>query len=716
MLCTELPSAGSSARRSWRPIPANVSLFGLALGYLLPAATLSAPSVESADTNDSLSEIIVTARKVEEDVQDVPMSVQTLSADFLDEANLSRLFDLQFNVPGLVVNNHGGFGAGFSLRGVADQGGGDLSVTPHLNDVYLGTSGLAITRLFDLQRIEVLKGPQGTLYGRNSTGGSINFVTRQPQREFGADVELAFASFATTRLQGNVNLPFDKTALRLSAIASNGDGYIRNSVDQRRFGEDDFWGIRGALLFEPDDRLRVNVMAQRIIDDGASGELWLPNPEFLADPDDIHLTTVTLADPYLKVEADYAIVDIEVDFGRAALRAITGFARSESHNKDDCAGMPFLLGCVREIDPLLHRQWSQELQLASSGNDVVDWLVGANYYVAESSTRYYLLTPVVGPDPQNDSVRESDHTALAVFGQSTMHLTDRWSATLGLRFSRNESRVSAVGYGARDNPSPTTTENAWNNVSWRLDAAYAVDDDILLYASAATGFKSGGLTADILSDGEFESFDPEYLLAYEVGIKSRWLNHRLTLNSSMFVYLYDDMQVNTLVFVDGEFLNVTDNAAKARIDGLDATATLAMSDRLTLSAGLVWLPQREFIDYRNDLTGDTLSGNKLSRAPEWTVSTALEYAHPLREHGTFSLRIEHNSRSAFFYTKENSPIYAQDGFGLLNVFLRYEPDSTRWYAFATGRNLTDADYFTQVFLQSSPGYPATYEAGFGLRF
>ncbi|MDH4261375.1 MAG: TonB-dependent receptor, partial [Gammaproteobacteria bacterium] len=120
--------------------------------------------------------------------------------------------------------------------------------------------------------------------------------------------------------------------------------------------------------------------------------------------------------------------------------------------------------------------------------------------------------------------------------------------------------------------------------------------------------------------------------------------------------------------------------------------------------------------YLNDLTGDTLAGNKLSLAPEWTATAAVEYEQPLRDAGRLSLRVEYNYRSRFFYTKENDPLYAQDGFGLLNAFLRFEPTSGRWYVFASGRNLTDQDYFNQVFLQSTPGYPDTYEIGFGYRF
>ncbi len=162
------------------------SLILCTIGFLIPVTAFCQARPDSAAHAQMLDQVIVTARKVEESVQYVPMSVQVLSAEFLDEADLTSLYELQFNVPGLVVNNLGQNGAGFSLRGVADQGGGSLSVATHLDGVYLGNSSLAIARIFDLQRIEVLKGPQGTLYGRNATGGSINFITRSPVDEFSA--------------------------------------------------------------------------------------------------------------------------------------------------------------------------------------------------------------------------------------------------------------------------------------------------------------------------------------------------------------------------------------------------------------------------------------------------------------------------------------------------------------------------------------------------
>jgi len=687
------------------------------LALAAAAAVPSAPAFGQgppATSAAALEEVVVTARKTEESVQDVPMSVQVLGAELLDVTDPTHVFDLQYNVPGLVVNNVGLNGAGFSLRAVADQGGSSLSVASHMNGVYLGSSNLAIARMFDLERIEVLKGPQGTLYGRNATGGSINFIPRRPEAGFSADIEAAYGSFDTARLQGHVNVPFDRSALRLAWVASNGDGYIRNSVDDRRFAEQDFRGLRASWRFEPNDRLQFEAMAQHVEDDGAVGELWLPRPDFLAEPTDIHLTTVTLPNPFLETETDNVSVNVDVELGRATLHSITGYARNKVRDLDDCAGIPILAGCVRGVMPLRHEQLSQELRLASQGTGDVDWLVGVYFYDDDASRNYYQLTPVIDPEPTSNHVSTSAERTIAAFGQATWRPRDRWSITSGLRLNREDHRFATIGTGTEDSQTGVQSSKRWSNGSWRLDLAYAVRDEVLVYGGVSTGFKSGGIT--VQPGGVIDTFDPENLTAWEAGIKSRWLAERFTLNAAAFFYDFRDMQVNTSTITDSGLIFETDNAARAEIYGIDSEAMLQPNERLFFSAGVVWLPKREFVEYRNDRTGDTLSGNKLARAPEWTVTTAIGYEHPLADAGRFSARLEYNYRSGLFYTTDNNPLFAQDHFALVNLYLRFEPQDAKWYVFASGRNLGNEDYFNQVFLQSSPGFPDTYEAGFGYRF
>ena len=211
---------------------------------------------------------------------------------------------------------------------------------------------------------------------------------------------------------------------------------------------------------------------------------------------------------------------------------------------------------------------------------------------------------------------------------------------------------------------------------------------------------------------ELDGFGPEHLIAYEAGGKSQWLNGRLALNTAAFYYDFDDLQVSTVTFREGVHVA---NAARAELYGIDAEAILEISDRLTVSGGGIWMPKREFLQFI-DGSGEDLSGNQVVRAPEWAASAAIAYRQPLGDLGRLSARIEYAYRSSYFFTPNNDPANEQESFGLLNLLLEFESADNRWYAFASGRNLTNEDYFHQIFFQSSPGYPDAYEVGVGCRF
>jgi len=682
----------------------------IAVGLAAPVAVRAGITVDPAA---GLEEVIVTARKVRENVRDIPLSVQVVSGEQLEQAGISSLFHLQHQVPGLVLNTFGMFGAGFALRGVSDQGG------MHLNGVYLGSSHLALARMFDLDRIEVLKGPQGTLYGRNANGGSINFITRAPEYESSGALEGAFGSFDTARLQGHLNVPLGTAAMRLAFIGSNGDGLIRNTADDRRFGEADFWGLRGSLAFEPNARWRVDLTAQRVYDDGASAELWLPNPTYLPDPDNIHLTTVTLSDPYLRTENDFASLTARYDLGFASLGSITGYARNESNGLDDCQGLPFLTSCTRGVQPLIYEQWSQELQLASTAGNRIDWTAGVYYFAGESREHFFQLLPLWNPKPLFNTYSAADETAWAAYGHASLDLGGGWGVSGGLRFSYERNDVSKIGNGVNDPPEPVTAAGDWDHPSWRLDLEYAARDGVLYYAGLSTGFRSGGVTTQRLPDGRFDRYDPEDLLAFEAGVKSLWPTLGLFLDAAAFRYDFDNLQTVNRYFVGNELIVAIDNAAKAEVYGIDASAGLQVTEGLSLSGALVWLPKREYVEYVVNEGGTDLSGYELPRAPEWSAIASVTYRRPLADRGELICRVEYSYRSGFIFTHENLPPGArrsQEPYGLLNLHLRFEPERGNWYLFFSGNNLADTDYFQQVYIQAAPGYPNTYEVGAGFRF
>jgi iron complex outermembrane receptor protein len=673
---------------------------------------LAAPA--SADDGE-LEEIVVTARKIEEDVRRVPVSIQVLDSAFFDETDPSSLYTLQFDVPGLFVQNFGFFGARVGLRGVSDQGDGIQTVAAHLNGVYLGRSDLLLARLFDMERAEVLKGPQGTLYGRNATAGSINLLARAPREGTSAALEAAAGSFETLRAEGHVNAGNDRVAFRLAGTVSGGDGYIRNTVDDRRFAEEDYYGLRAALGWRPTGDLIVNLFAQRVEDDGAANDLWLPNKNYLPEPDDLHLTTVTDPDPYLDLRNDLAGAELRWDLGGAELVSVTGYAQSHTNARDDCAGNPMMTGCVRTLLPWTWEQWSQELRLASSGPSG-SWLAGLFLFDADEVTRYTLLIPGISPAvPVNDYRERSGLESWAVFGQATRDI-GRFGLTAGLRYTADSMDLERQGEGVFDSDTPVVAEDSWDDLSWRVGVDYELDEQLMLYASVATGYKSGGVFIAPSAPGTVvvNNYEPENLTAFEAGVKWLSADSRRAFSTGAFYYDIEDLQVQTITLVNGALANVVDNAAAARVAGLDVATEARLGERASLTAGLIWLAEREFVEFESD--GLSLAGNLLSRAPEWSASVSAAYRLPLGARGSLHARIDYAYRSGVFYTKENISSSSQGAFSLLDAFLRYESNDGRWYLFAAGRNLLDTGYFNQVFIQTAPGKPRHFEVGFGLTY
>jgi iron complex outermembrane recepter protein len=372
-----------------------------------------------------------------------------------------------------------------------------------------------------------------------------------------------------------------------------------------------------------------------------------------------------------------------------------------------------LQGCVRGVRPLRYDQRSQELRLESTADEMYRWLLGLFYFDADDTERFQFSVPGIAPVPINDYTATKDETAYAVFSDASRALGERWRANGGLRWSRDKEHVTKLGSGTAD-PMPSAAGDSWDEISWRLGLEFTPADRLLVYASASTGFKSGGVTTELLPNGEFDGYGPEALLAYEAGVSMTFPGRRSTLRASAFDYDFDDMQVRTIAVLESRVTSVIDNAAVARIRGLDLSATTRIADRLMFSGGLVWLPKREFVEFAT-ASGESLSGNKLSLAPEWSVSASIGYRAPLAAGGELSADIDYSYRSELFFSKENDAIAYQDGFGLLNLALRFDSRSAGWHVFALARNVLDTDHFNQVLIQSAPGYPARYEVGFGWR-
>lgn len=345
----------------------------------------------------------------------------------------------------------------------------------------------------------------------------------------------------------------------------------------------------------------------------------------------------------------------------------------------------------------------------------MEWIAGIFYLNGDETQA--LTYRVVSPVPINDSASTGDDTGYAVFGDATHALGEHWSLSGGLRFSRDKRQVTQVGTGTADAPAPRAAEDSWDDTSWRIGVEFSPSDTMLVFATASTGFKSGGITTNVLPNGEFDGYEPEELLAYEAGMNVALPGGRSTLRASAFDYDFADMQVLTIaLFGNNQVQAVIDNAAAASIYGLDLSSATRISDHLTLSGGLVWMPKREYREFISASSGASLAGNTISRAPEWSVSASVAYRISAGRLGELSTAVDYNYRTEFFFTKENIALLSQDSFGVLNLILSLEPPTQRWYVSMSARNVLDTEYFNQMQIQSAPGQPANYELKLGYRF
>ena len=241
--------------------------------------------------------------------------------------------------------------------------------------------------------------------------------------------------------------------------------------------------------------------------------------------------------------------------------------------------------------------------MGSSGDDG-DWLAGLFLFDGQGLIHYTLRVPGDAPRPINDYVSEWDSESWALFGQATRRIGDHWRVMAGLRYSDDSEGISHAGTGFADDPVPVLADDAWDNVSWRLNASWEPNDRWMFYGSVATGYKSGGFTGQRLDDGSLDDYGPENLLAWEFGGKWRSADSRNSLAASAFYYDFEDLQVQTIALVDGVPNPVVDNAARARIAGIDFAAETLLGEYWNLGVGVVWLPERDYVEYRDRSRGN----------------------------------------------------------------------------------------------------------------
>jgi iron complex outermembrane receptor protein len=692
-----------------------VSLAGLAL--------LLSPDSGVAQEGGTIEEIIVTSQKRQESLQEVPISIRAYTGEELEGLDLDEIMDLGVRTPNMAFSRAGGEaqiyirGIGTNIFGV----GVDPSVGVHVDGVYLGRTHMALGQFLDVERIEILRGPQGTLYGRNTTGGAINILSRGPTEELEGYVSGLIGSFSRKEVTAAVGGPLgDSAGFRLAARIAQDDGFTddldpagRNEID-----DNDISQLRGMIDFAPSDRVSVRLIADysdfdsgnraiRPLDNLGAAEALGSLP--LGDHDE----TRNNLDSFHVWDSSGLTADVEWDMSDdVTLNAIVAWREYDSDFLFNTDGTE--VDITRSNFKYESEQFSTEIRLASNDDDAFQWILGI--YLLEEEKFGALGLVRAGGRPFFATVpgstgsfiipEQNDTSAWAAFGEASWQLSDAWKFTLGLRFSDEEkddfTTVGAVfdllGLESPADPlifSTRNTSDSWNDFTPKVGLEYRPSDQVMWYATVSQGFKSGGFNAFDAN----ASFDQEDVTALEVGAKSDLLDGRLRLNGAAFWYDYEDLQVST--FING--LTLTTNAAEATILGAEADITYLAADNLELNLGVSLL--RAKYDAFTDRQGNNpdgsprvlnLTDNRLPNAPEFKVNASVSYMVDLPDGGTVELFGQFSHQAEVFYTQFNEPIVGEDGISLLDARVTWTLADGRWVVSLLGKNLNDEEYFQNV--------------------
>jgi iron complex outermembrane receptor protein len=725
-------------------------------------------ALAEAASAESSYDIVVTARRREESAQDVPIALTAIGAAEIQNTGNYTLSQFQQLAPSLQVFGTNPRNTNINIRGIGSNvavavDGLDNGVGVYVDQVFIGRVGPSSFDLVDLDRIEVLRGPQGTLFGKNTTAGAISITSRAPSfdPEFAGELSIGDYGYHQIRASGSGALVDDLLAVRLSVADTHRDGFIKNTRIGQRAQDYDNTTYRAQLLFTPDPDLSIRVIGdygrqfQRgMVQPVAAVFTALDNGTPIANNILTRLARLgyTLApiDPFgRKVDADSYYQIKMKQWGASAivdwtipghlLTSVTAYRKWDwlPRNDADWLGVPVLTAAHVENH---QKQFSQELRLASTGTRAIDYVVGAYYFWqiinGVGLTQYGSAAPswflgsasTINNAVLNgfgiDSTLNPETHSLAAFGQATWHATDRLSVTGGLRFTHEKKQGAFVqtpfgssldGFSPAEVTQIQTMRNNFarpidysatrkdDSLSGTLNIAYKATDDILTYATYSRGSKSGGLNLSALPAGIDPQVRPEKVNHYELGLKSEFLDHKVTFNLAAFWTEIGDYQSSvTATDTTFGFRQYIANIEKARTRGFEADARVEPVEGLNLSASGAYI-DATYRSYKNAPCPPEapnqpsricdLSGKRLAGASKYAASLAADYSHPISGGIEGYGRVDYSYRSSYYSAVSNSRYSKVPGYGLTNLRLGVRAEGGRWDLSVWARNLFDKDYF-----------------------
>lgn len=735
---------------------------------LLPNAALAQ---DAGDEVTYQGDIIVTAQKRLQRTADVPVSITALSGDTLTKQNITQSDQLVAVTPGLAWGGATGKSKpAIFLRGVGVDDYRSTSNSPvgtYSDGVYMGNSFGYGQLVLDIDRIEVLRGPQGTLWGKNTTGGVINYVPKLAKVGEDANMSAEFGggTYGTIQTNAAVGLPVtDTLAVRFAVGRDRTEGYYTstNPLTKRNQGGSTWYGMRGSIAFEPQPD--VQIVAEINYSDLNGQALPLKGmgtfdpdaPVFsfapCLSPTSGRLGTscadafgfVSSSDPYEvgpsaesveQVKTFAPILKAEIGLGDYTLNSLTSYTHSKRHFSQDADFTPSPYQWNFFDDNF--RSFSQELRLASPTTGRFNWIVGLYAYNDKAEVYNTTNIPFFAPT-QVAGVFTNKSQSYGVFADGTYHVTDKLNVTVGARYTRDQrqangqiiaydgvidgvysrSDVLANNLGVALDFAPGTSRKN-NDLSGRIVVDYHVDPRLMLFASASRGFKGGDLNSGAQSTEDFYITGPEHLTSFEAGIKGNLIPGLVSTETSAFYYDYTDAQVYVQIFRDGFFHLNLSNAGKVRIYGVDGNINITPSQRLTVDLNYAYLNSK-YKEYAVPDAGIDYAGNTTPYASKWQLIGRVSYNLPLGQETSLDLSVNAAYRSKAFFTSDNDIVVSQSGYTLVDanaaLNLNKNVSITGWI-----KNITNKFYWTGGYSLAAvgsvlmmPGAPRTY--GGSLRF
>lgn len=705
--------------RYHKAILAGVSAASIALSSAAHAQ--QAPQAADAPPSASLEEIIVTATRAETNLQETPIAVTGISSDAIRQRSITNLADVSAFVPGLSIGAAQGLGtatASISIRGMGvDSSDSEASVGTYVDEVFFSSGRGNILGLMDTARVEVLRGPQGTLFGRNTIAGAIQYVTNAPKKEFGGYLTGTYGTFDRTDIEGAINVPVSDTfALRVAGRYADRDGYVYDQTAKVDRGGETTKAVRLRALWTPTDRLTVNLKVEHVNFEnngrallatavnpnafftqisGLSGQLtnFYISPNF--KPGDYTSRGFDAPD-FFKFRQTILQGNIEYELSDSAkIKSITSMSWFKHSLGSDVDGTP--LPILSIIDPNYRiKAFTQELQLAGRLLDSkLHYTLGLYYYNRQNRqvpSRLQVTTAFGTLRTDGDPVTKNE--AIAGYGQFSYDLTPAITANVGVRYSHETVTGQLLAV-----PGSIPTKTSFNDLSPQFGLDFRASDNLFLYLKASKGFRAGGFTLNPGIPGGTIAFSPEKAWTYETGLRLTALDGRLRINPTIYQTDWKDIQFldNALVGTPPNlnFIVLTRNAGDARIRGIEIESQFAVTNDLKLQGAFSYIDGK-YTRVANGFFGQPIVplNQPLARAPKFKYSIGGGYTLPIKMAGKVTANVDYN-----WVDDQNSTVRQQNttllpSVGLLNARLQYSAPDDRFTIAIFGTNLTNKYYLT----------------------